>query len=119
MQDFTGVPAVVDLAAMRSAMKRLGGDPNKINPLIPVDAVVDHSIQTDYFGSADALQKNVEREFEHNAERYSLLRWAQRSIDNFRVVPPAVGIIHQVNLEYLGRVVCESTCDACKAKGLD
>lgn len=119
LQDFTGVPAVVDLAAMRSAMKRLGGDPNKINPLIPVDAVIDHSIQTDYFGSNDALQKNVELEFERNAERYSLLRWAQRSIDNFRVVPPAVGIIHQVNLEFLGEVVCESSCDTIKAAGLD
>ena len=119
LQDFTGVPAVVDLAAMRSAMKRLGGDPNKINPLIPVDAVVDHSIQTDYFGSQDALQKNVNREFERNAERYSLLRWAQRSLDNFTVVPPAVGIIHQVNLEYLGRVVCQSTGAFAESAGVD
>ena len=105
LQDFTGVPAVVDLAAMRSAMKRLGGDPEKINPLIPVDAVVDHSVQTDYFGSKDALEKNLAREFERNGERYSLLRWAQRSLDNFSVVPPSVGIIHQVNLEYLAKVV--------------
>ncbi len=119
LQDFTGVPAVVDLAAMRSAMQRLGGDPNKINPLIPVDAVVDHSIQTDYFGSQDALQKNVNREFERNAERYSLLRWAQRSLDNFTVVPPAVGIIHQVNLEYLGRVVCQSTGAIAESAGVD
>ena len=119
LQDFTGVPAVVDLAAMRSAMKRLGGDPKKINPLIPVDAVVDHSVQTDYFGSEDALQKNIDREFERNAERYSLLRWAQRSLDNFSVVPPAVGIIHQINLEYLGRVVCEGSNAASQAAGLD
>lgn len=119
LQDFTGVPAVVDLAAMRSAMKRLGGDPSKINPLIPVDIVVDHSVQTDYFGSSEALQKNIAREFERNGERYSLLRWAQRSLDNFRAVPPAVGIIHQVNLEYLGRVVCQTSCDACKAQGLE
>ena len=107
LQDFTGVPAVVDLAAMRSAMKRLGGDPKKINPLIPV------------FGSEDALQKNIDREFERNAERYSLLRWAQRSLDNFSVVPPAVGIIHQINLEYLGRVVCEGSNAASQAAGLD
>ena len=118
LQDFTGVPAVVDLAAMRSAMKRLGGDPQKINPLIPVDAVVDHSVQTDYFGSSEALGKNVEREFERNAERYSLLRWAQRSLDNFRVVPPSVGIIHQVNLEYLASVALETTDPELEARGL-
>lgn len=119
LQDFTGVPAVVDLAAMRSAMKRLGGDPKKINPLIPVDLVVDHSIQTDYFGSADSLQKNIDREFERNAERYSLLRWAQRSLDNFNAVPPSVGIIHQVNLEFLARVASTVSNDETKAAGLD
>lgn len=119
LQDFTGVPAVVDLAAMRSAMKRLGGDPEKINPLIPVDAVVDHSVQTDFFGSRDALEKNVKREFERNGERYSLLRWAQRSLDNFSVVPPAVGIIHQVNLEYLAKVVVAAKNDVAKETGVD
>ena len=105
LQDFTGVPAVVDLAAMRSAMERLGGDPNKINPLIPVDLVIDHSIQTDRFGTADALEANVALEFERNRERYELLRWAQSAFDNFRVIPPSVGIIHQVNLEYLAKGV--------------
>ncbi|MDR1290056.1 MAG: aconitate hydratase [Planctomycetaceae bacterium] len=105
LQDFTGVPAVVDLAAMRSAMRNLGGDPKLINPLVPVDLVIDHSIQTDYYGSRDALTKNVEIEFARNKERYSLLNWAQNSLDNFRVIPPSVGIIHQVNLEYLADVV--------------
>ncbi|NQT41048.1 MAG: aconitate hydratase AcnA [Planctomycetes bacterium] len=105
LQDFTGVPAVVDLAAMRSAMHRLGGDPRKINPLIPVDLVVDHSVQTDFFASGDALERNVQLEFSRNAERYQLLRWAQKSLDNFRVIPPSVGIIHQVNLEYLAQGV--------------
>ncbi|GHT22761.1 aconitate hydratase [Planctomycetales bacterium] len=105
LQDFTGVPCVVDLAAMRSAMHRLGGNPAKINPLIPVDLVIDHSVQTDFSGTADCLQKNVELEFQRNAERYALLHWAQKSLSNFRVVPPSVGIIHQVNLEYLADVV--------------
>jgi aconitate hydratase len=105
LQDFTGVPAVVDLAAMRSAMQRLGGDPKKINPLIPVDLVIDHSVQTDFYGTADCLQKNVNLEFQRNAERYALLNWAQKSLSNFRVIPPSVGIIHQVNLEYLADVV--------------
>ena len=105
LQDFTGVPAVVDLAAMRSAMDRLGGDPAKINPLIPVDLVIDHSVQVDRFGTADALAANVELEFRRNAERYALLRWAQRAFRNFRVVPPAVGIVHQVNLEFLAKGV--------------
>ncbi|MDR2439668.1 MAG: aconitate hydratase AcnA [Planctomycetaceae bacterium] len=105
LQDFTGVPVVVDLAAMRSAMKRLGGDPNKINPLIPVDLVIDHSIQTDFYGCRDALAKNVDLEFHRNTERYALLRWAQQSLNNFRVIPPSVGIIHQVNLEFLADVV--------------
>ena len=105
LQDFTGVPAVVDLAAMRSAMSRLGGDPNKINPLIPVDLVIDHSVQVDRFGSGDALEKNVELEFQRNQERYEFLRWGQKSLDNFRAIPPNVGIVHQVNLEYLAKGV--------------
>ena len=105
MQDFTGVPAVVDLAAMRSAIARLGGDPKRINPLVPVDLVIDHSVQVDYFGSADAFELNVEREYERNMERYALLRWSQAAFENFRVVPPGRGIVHQVNLEYLASVV--------------
>ncbi len=105
MQDFTGVPAVVDLAAMRDAVKDLGDDPRKINPLVPTELVVDHSIQVDYYGGADCLEKNVAKEYERNGERYKLLKWAQKSFDNFSVVPPNSGICHQVNLEYLGRVV--------------
>lgn len=105
MQDFTGVPAVVDLAAMRSAMARLGGDPAEINPVIPVDLVIDHSVQVDFFASMDALQRNAEIEFLRNRERYEFLHWGQKSFDNFRVVPPATGIVHQVNLEYLAKVV--------------
>jgi aconitate hydratase len=105
MQDFTGVPAVVDLAAMRSAMREVGGDPKKINPLVPTDLVIDHSVQVDAFGSPAALQFNAEREFERNRERYEFLKWGQQAFDNFTVVPPATGIIHQVNLEYLARVV--------------
>ncbi|MBC8505057.1 MAG: aconitate hydratase AcnA [Anaerolineales bacterium] len=105
MQDFTGVPAVVDLAAMRSAMARLGGDPKKINPLVDVDLVIDHSVQVDFFGDSDALQRNAELEFQRNRERYEFLHWGQKAFDNFRVVPPATGIIHQVNLEYLADVV--------------
>ncbi len=105
LQDFTGVPAVVDLAAMRSAMSRLGGDPNKINPLIPVDLVIDHSVQVDRFGSADALQANVDLEFQRNRERYEFLRWGQKAFENFRAVPPNVGIVHQVNLEFLAKCV--------------
>jgi aconitate hydratase len=105
MQDFTGVPGVVDLAAMRSAMARLGGDPKRVNPLIPVDLVIDHSVQVDQFGSAFALLYNAAREFERNRERYEFLKWGQQSFDNFRVVPPATGIVHQVNLEYLASVV--------------
>src|SRR5512147_3048029 len=105
MQDFTGVPAVVDLAAMRDAMKTLGGDPKKINPLAPVDLVIDHSVMVDYFGAKDAFKKNVAREFERNGERYSFLRWGQSAFNNFRVVPPGTGICHQVNLEYLAQVV--------------
>jgi len=105
MQDFTGVPAVVDLAAMRSAIARLGGDPRKINPLVPVDLVIDHSVQVDYFAIPDALQRNAELEFERNRERYEFLHWGKEAFANFRVVPPATGIVHQVNLEYLANVV--------------
>lgn len=105
LQDFTGVPVVVDLAAMRDAMARLGGDPAKINPQVPVDLVIDHSVQVDTFGSAAALLLNADREFERNRERYEFLKWGQEAFDNFRVVPPATGIVHQVNLEYLGQVV--------------
>lgn len=105
MQDFTGVPAIVDLAAMRDAMKKLGGDPLKINPLIPVDLVIDHSVQVDYSGSKDAFDKNVQKEMERNLERYEFLKWGQGAFDNFRVVPPGTGICHQVNLEYLAEVV--------------
>jgi aconitate hydratase len=105
LQDFTGVPCVVDLAAMRDAMKRLGGDAARINPLVPVDLVIDHSVQVDVFGSAIALERNAEIEFERNRERYEFLRWGQKSFRNFRVVPPATGIVHQVNLEYLARGV--------------
>src|ERR1700731_1101969 len=105
MQDFTGVPAVVDLAAMRDAMKMLGGDPKKINPLVPVDLVIDHSVVVNYFGSNTAFKKNVEEEYRQNQERYRFLKWAQRSFEDFRVVPPGTGICHQVNLEYLAHVV--------------
>jgi len=105
LQDFTGVPCVVDLAAMRAAMQRLGGDPAKINPLVPCDLVIDHSVQVDFFGSDDALAKNLEVEFARNRERYEFLKWGQQSFANFRVVPPGTGIVHQVNLEYLAGVV--------------
>ena len=105
LQDFTGVPAVVDLAAMRSAMHRMGGDPKKVNPLIPVDLVIDHSVQVDTFGSLDALSLNVDLEFTRNKERYEFLRWGQNAFDNFRAVPPNVGIVHQVNLEFLAKCV--------------
>jgi aconitate hydratase len=109
LQDFTGVPAIVDLAAMRDGMKSLGGDPQKINPLIPVDLVIDHSVQVDYFGTLDALSKNVDVEFARNRERYEFLRWGQQAFDNFRVVPPNTGIVHQVNLEFLAKVVFQGT----------
>jgi aconitate hydratase A / 2-methylisocitrate dehydratase len=105
LQDFTGVPAVVDLAALRSAMQRLGGDPSRINPLVPVDLVIDHSVQVDVFGIPTAIQRNAEIEFHRNRERYEFLRWGQQAFDNFRVVPPATGIVHQVNLEFLAKVV--------------
>src|SRR5579859_586617 len=105
LQDFTGVPAVADLAAMRSAVARMKGDPRKINPLVPADLVIDHSVQVDSFGSTLSFNRNVEREYERNSERYALLRWGQESFSNFRVVPPGTGICHQVNLEYLASVV--------------
>src|SRR3954454_10747066 len=105
MQDFTGVPAVVDLAAMRDAMSALGGDPNKINPLVPAELVIDHSVQVDVFGTRMAFERNAELEFERNRERYAFLRWGQGAFDGFKVVPPDTGIVHQVNLEYLARVV--------------
>lgn len=105
LQDFTGVPAIVDLAAMRDAMAELGGDPAKINPLQPVELVIDHSVQVDVFGTKDAFEKNVEFDYGRNAERYAFLRWGQQAFDNFKVVPPNSGIVHQVNLEYLSRVV--------------
>jgi aconitate hydratase len=105
LQDFTGVPAIVDLAAMRSAVSRLGGDPKRINPLIPVDLVIDHSVQVDFFGTPEAAQKNLELEFHRNKERYEFLRWGQASFANLRVVPPGKGIIHQINLEYLAQCV--------------
>jgi aconitate hydratase len=105
LQDFTGVPAVVDLAAMRDGIKRLGGDPDRVNPLQPVELVIDHSVQVDYFGRPDAFQLNAELEFARNKERYAFLRWGQNAFRNFRVVPPDTGIVHQVNIEYLARVV--------------
>jgi aconitate hydratase len=105
MQDFTGVPAVVDLAAMRSAVARLGGNPKKVNPVVPVDLVIDHSVQVDFFATPEALQRNTEMEFRRNRERYEFLKWGQKAFDNFRVVPPMTGIVHQVNLEYLANVV--------------
>ncbi len=108
LQDFTGVPAVVDLAAMRAAMKRMGGDPRKVNPLVPCDLVIDHSVQVDAFASGMALTINSQKEFERNTERYTFLKWGQQAFDNFRVVPPATGIVHQVNLEYLAKTVWDS-----------
>jgi len=105
LQDFTGVPAVVDLAAMRDAMKKMGGDPKRINPLLPAELVIDHSVQVDDFGNALAFRTNAELEFQRNRERYAFLRWGQKAFRNFKVVPPDTGIVHQVNLEYLARVV--------------
>ncbi len=105
LQDFTGVPCVVDLAAMRDGMIRLGGNPDRVNPLQPVELVIDHSVQVDYFGRGDAFRLNAELEFARNRERYSFLRWGQDAFRNFRVVPPDTGIVHQVNVEYLARVV--------------
>ncbi|MBY0010598.1 aconitate hydratase AcnA [Paenibacillus typhae] len=111
LQDFTGVPVVVDLAAMRDTVKKAGGDPKKINPLVPVDLVIDHSVMVDAFGTADALDYNMNVEFERNEERYRFLRWAQTAFNNFRAVPPATGIVHQVNLEYLASVAATKTVD--------
>jgi aconitate hydratase A / 2-methylisocitrate dehydratase len=111
LQDFTGVPAVVDFAAMRDAIEHLGGDPRKINPLQPAELVIDHSVQVDYFGTPSAFEQNAKVEFERNRERYAFLRWAQKAFRNFRVVPPDTGIVHQVNLEYLARVVFQTTVD--------
>src|SRR3954464_7748784 len=108
MQDFTGVPAVVDLAAMRDAMKALGGDPTRINPLVPVDLVIDHSVIVNFAGTPTAFRKNVAEEYAQNQERYTFLKWAQKAFNNFRVVPPGTGICHQVNLEYLSQTVWTS-----------
>src|SRR5687767_397619 len=107
LQDFTGVPLLVDLAAMRSTVARLGRDPKMIEPLVPVDLVVDHSVQVDYFGSPQALQMNLDLEFRRNRERYQLLKWGQQAFNTFGVVPPGIGIVHQVNLEYLAKGVLE------------
>ena len=107
LQDFTGVPLVVDLAAMRSAVKRLGGDPKIIEPLVPVDLVVDHSVQVDFAGSAEALRLNMDMEFKRNRERYEFLKWGQQAFKTFGLVPPGIGIVHQVNLEYLAKGVLE------------
>jgi len=109
LQDFTGVPAVADLAAMRGAIEKLGGDPSKVNPLSPSDLVIDHSVQVDYYGTADSAQKNTDIEFKRNGERYEFLRWGQSAFKNFRVVPPSTGIVHQVNLEYLAQVAMTKT----------
>src|SRR5213082_3437485 len=105
LQDFTGVPAIVDLATMREAVKRMGGNPSRINPLFPAELVIDHSVQVDKFGDANAFGLNAEMEFQRNIERYVFLRWGQTAFKNFRVVPPGTGICHQVNLEYLGKTV--------------
>jgi aconitate hydratase len=105
MQDFTGVPAVVDLAAMRDAMRRMGGDPRRINPLLPAELVIDHSVQVDDFGNGLSFRRNADMEYQRNRERYAFLRWGQKAFEDFAVVPPETGIVHQVNLEYLARVV--------------
>src|SRR6201982_3690473 len=115
LQDFTGVPLVVDLAAMRSAVKRLGGDPRIIEPLVPVDLVVDHSVQVDFYGSAEALRRNLEMEFQRNRERYEFLKWGMQAFETFKVVPPGIGIVHQVNLEYLANGVLSNASDGSKA----
>ena len=104
LQDFSGVPCLVDLAAMRSALARLGADPAKVNPLVPVDMVIDHSVQVDFYGTKDAYEKNLAAEFGRNNERYQFAKWGQQALKNFRVVPPGTGIVHQVNLEYLAQV---------------
>ena len=118
MQDFTGVPAVVDLAAMRDAMRAMGGDPARINPLVPVDLVIDHSVMVDAFGNGMAFKTNVEMEYERNKERYEFLRWGGGAFDNFRVVPPGTGICHQVNLEYLAQTVWTKTVDGVIDEGI-
>lgn len=107
LQDFTGVPAVVDLAAMRTAMQELGGDPSKINPLCQVDLVIDHSVQVDFARTADAKERNEELEFQRNAERFAFLKWGEKAFNNLTIVPPGNGIVHQVNLEWLAKVVFE------------
>src|SRR5687768_14467617 len=111
LQDFTGVPCVVDLAAMRDGIARLGGDPSKVNPLQPVELVIDHSVQVDYYAERNAADLNAALEFTRNRERYTFLRWGQEAFDNFRVVPPDTGIVHQVNLEYLARVIFRDTTE--------
>ena len=116
MQDLTGVPAVVDLAAMRQAVAHAGRNPAGVDPLVPVDLVIDHSVQVDAFGSDKAYQRNIDREFERNGERYALLRWAQGAFQNFRVVPPGMGIVHQVNLEYLARSSRCATVLPCRTR---
>src|SRR5438045_7006810 len=108
LQDFTGVPLLVDLAAMRSAVARVGRNPKIIEPLVPVDLVVDHSVQVDFYGTSDALQKNLEMEFQRNRERYQFLKWGMQAFNTFKVVPPGIGIVHQVNLEYLAKGVLSS-----------
>ena len=105
LQDFTGVPVVVDIAAMRDAVKEIGGDPSIINPIVRSDMVIDHSVQVDNFSNVDSLKLNVDREFERNTERYKLLKWAQSAFNNLRIIPPSTGIVHQVNLEYLAEVI--------------
>src|SRR5688572_30568080 len=112
MQDFTGVPCIVDLAAMREAIVKLGGNPERVNPLAPAELVIDHSVQVDEYGSRQALAQNNKIEFERNSERYAFLRWGQTAFDNFKVVPPNTGIVHQVNLEYLARVVFDESRDS-------
>ena len=107
MQDFTGVPCIVDLATMREAIGDLGGNPEKVNPLAPADLVIDHSVIADLFGTADAFERNVEIEYQRNGERYQFLRWGQGAFDDFKVVPPGTGIVHQVNIEYLASVVMD------------
>src|SRR6187431_1881336 len=111
LQDFTGVPCVVDLAAMRDGIAQLGGDPQKVNPLQPVELVIDHSVQVDHFGRSDSLKLNADLEYYRNRERYVFLRWGQTAFNNFRVVPPETGIVHQVNIEYLARVICREETD--------
>lgn len=119
MQDFTGIPAIVDLASMRDAITKQGKDSKLINPLVPVDLIVDHSVQVDYYGSSDSLEKNVEKEYQRNSERYSVLKWAQKSFDNLQIVPPKSGICHQVNLEYLGQIVQKEEIDGSKVAYCD